>query len=89
MLNGLIARTKVRYMNRILHKQIYAGLFEIIKDKNCYYHSSVGKDYSHLTEEGKEAVVRWLEMAAWEMLKLEEAELDARAKKLVWDELKR
>lgn len=76
-------------MNHILHKQIYAGLFEIIKDKNCYYHSSVGKDYSHLTEQGKEAVVTWLEMTAWEMLKIEEAELDKRAKKLVWEELKR
>ena len=89
MLNGLIAHTKARYMKHILHKQVYAGLFEIIKDKNCYYHSSVGRDYSHLTEDGKAAVVKWLEMAAWDMLKLEEAELDARAKKLVWEELKK
>ena len=76
-------------MNHILHKQIYAGLFEIIKDSKCYYHSSVGRDYSHLTEQGKEAVVKWLEMTAFEMLKLEEDELDQRAKKLMWDELKK
>lgn len=89
MLNGSIANTKARYMKHILHKQVYAGLFEIIKDRECYYQSSVGRDYSHLTEQGKEAVVKWLEMTAWEMLKLEEAELDARAKKLVWQELKK
>lgn len=89
MLSGLIANTKARYMKHILHKQIYAGLFEILKDRECYYHSSVGKDYSHLTANGKEAVVKWLEMMAWEMLELEKAELDARAKKLMWDELKK
>ncbi len=76
-------------MKHILHKQIYAGLFEILKDRDCYYHSSVGKDYSHLTINGKEAVVKWLEMMAWDMLELEKAELDARAKKLMWDELKK
>jgi hypothetical protein len=89
MLSGLIVRTRVRYMNHILHKQIYAGLFEIIKDKNCYYHSSVGRDYSHLTDEGKEALVKWIDAMAYEMIELEEKQLDARAKKLMWDELKK
>jgi len=76
-------------MNHILHKQIYAGLFEIIKDRDYYYHSGVGRDYSHLTERGKEATVKWLNMMAYEMLELEKAELDARAKKLMWEELKK
>ena len=76
-------------MNHILHKQIYAGLFEIIKDRDMYYHSGVGRDYSHLTERGKEAAVKWLNMMAYEMLELEKAELDARAKKLMWEELKK
>ena len=89
MLSGLIANTKVRYMNHILHKQVYAGLFEIIKDRECYYHSSVGREYSHLTEQGKEALSKWLELVAWEMLELEKKQLDARAKKLMWEELKK
>jgi len=76
-------------MNHILHKQIYAGLFEIIKDRDMYYHSGVGRDYSHLTERGKEATVKWLNMMAHEMIELEKAELDARAKKLMWEELKK
>ena len=89
MLSGLIAHTKARYMNHILHKQIYAGLFEILKDKDMYYHSPVGKDYSRLTEKGKEALVKWLELMAPEMYELERKQLDARAKQLVIDELKR
>jgi hypothetical protein len=71
IVGGLIAVTRERYMNHILHKQIYAGLFEIIKDKDCYYHSNVGRDYSKLTERGKEAVTKWLELMAWEMLELD------------------
>ena len=76
-------------MNHILHRQIYAGLFEILKDHKLYYNSSVGKGYSYLTEEGKSAVVQWLELMAPEMYELEKKELDARAKKLVWKELKK
>ena len=89
MLSGLIARTKVRYMNHMLRKQIYAGLFEIIKDEKMYYHSAIGKDYSHFNEAGKEEVIKWMELMAWEMIKLENQELDIRAKKLVWEEIKK
>ena len=89
MLSGLIARTKARYMNHILHRQIYSGLFEILKDKELYRHSTVGRDYSHLTESGKEAVAKWIDLMAWEMLELERKELDARAKRLMWEELKK
>ena len=49
-------------MNHVLHKQIYAGLMEVIKDRNLFYHSSVSKDYCHLTEQGKEAVTKWIEL---------------------------
>ena len=76
-------------MTHILHKQIYAGLFEIIKDREYFYQSSVGKEYSHLTEKGKEATVKWLSLMAWEMLELEKQQLDARAKKMMWEELKK
>lgn len=76
-------------MNHILHRQIYSGLFEILKDKELYYYSHVGKGYCHLTDQGKEAVTKWIDLMAWEMLELEKKELDARAKKLMWEELKK
>lgn len=76
-------------MTHILHKQIYAGLFEIVKDKTCYYHSPIGKDYCRLTEAGKEAAIQWLTNMAPMMLELEKTQLDERAKKLMWEELKK
>lgn len=76
-------------MSKILPNQVYAGLFEILKNKQLYYHSSVGSNYSHLTEEGEKAVVEWVKIMAPEMYRLEQAELDARAKKIVWEELKK
>jgi hypothetical protein len=76
-------------MNHLLHKQVYSGLFEIVKDRKYYYHSPIGKDYCHLTDEGKVAVAKWLELMAPEMQELEQQQLDAHAKKLMWEELKK
>jgi hypothetical protein len=76
-------------MVKILPNQVYAGLHEILKNKNLFYHSSVGGHYCHLTEAGKEEVIKWVELMAPGMYKLEQDELDARAKKLVWAELKK
>ena len=39
LVSGWVARTKANYMHHILHKQIYAGLFEIIKDKKEIFSS--------------------------------------------------
>ena len=36
--------------HNMLHRQIYAGLMEILKDSNYYYHSK----YSTLKDPGKE-----------------------------------
>lgn len=76
-------------MSKILPNQVYAGLFEIVKNQKYYYHSKVSSDYCHLTEEGRAEVAKWIELMAPGMYKLEQDELDARAKKLVWDELKK
>ena len=76
-------------MNHILHKQIYAGLLEIVKDSNHYYNSSVGSSYSYLREDGEKAVLEWIKLMAPKMLELEEKQLDARAKKIMWEELKK
>jgi hypothetical protein len=76
-------------MNKVLPNQVYAGLFEILKDQRLYYNSSVGADYSHLTEEGEKAVLKWVNLMGPEMHKLEKALLDARAKQMVVEELKK
>lgn len=75
-------------MNKVLPNQVYAGLFEILKDQRLYYHSKVGHDYCHLTDEGEKAVIAWINLMGPEMHKVEKAVIDARAKQLVWEELK-
>jgi DNA-binding PadR family transcriptional regulator len=62
---------------------------EIVKNKELYYYSTVGKSYCYLTDRGKEEVTKWMDLMAWEMIELEKQELDARAKKLMWEELKK
>ena len=76
-------------MNKVLPNQVYAGLFEILKDHRLYYYSKVGSEYCHLTEEGEKAVVKWANLMGPEMHKMDQAVLDARAKQLVVEELKR
>lgn len=89
MLDGLILRMKVHYMNKLLPNQVYSGLFEILKDQRLYYYSKVGADYCHLTEEGEKALISWINLMGPHMHKLQQQELDARAKQLVFDELKK
>lgn len=66
----------------------YGGLLEMINNRNYFYKSSVGKDYSHLTDAGKQAVAEYIDMIAWKMIEAENAELDKRAKEMVLKELK-
>ena len=89
MLSGLITRIKVYYMNKLLPNQVYAGLYEILKDQRLYYYSKVGNDYCHLTEEGEKQVIAWINTLAPHMHKLEEEEFKKRAGELVWSELKK
>lgn len=67
----------------------YGGMLELLNDRNYYYKSSVGKDYSHLTDDGKQAVVEFMDMIAWKMIEAEDADLDRRAKEQVLEQLKK
>jgi len=68
---------------------IYGGLEEILNNRNYYYHSSVGAAYSHLTDEGREAVVEFMDLMSWKIKEANEVDLDNRAKKQVLDQLKK
>ncbi len=76
-------------MNPILHKQIYAGLFEIIKDNRYYQYSSFGDQYCKFSDEGAKEVMNWINIMAPKMIELENQMLDKRAKDLVVKELKK
>ena len=68
---------------------IYGGLEEILNNRRYYYHSSVGLGYSHLTDEGKVAVLEYMDLMAWKISEANEVDLDTRAKQQVLDQLKK
>jgi hypothetical protein len=67
---------------------IYGGLEELINNRNYYYHSSVGRDYSHLTDEGKVAIVEFMDLMSWKIKQANEEDLERRAKEQVMNALK-
>lgn len=67
---------------------VYGGMMEIMRNRQYYYHSSVGSVYSHFTEEGREVMMEFLNTMGGKMMEAEHQELDARAKEMVMDQLK-
>lgn len=76
-------------MNKIFANQVYAGLFEILKDSTFYYYSKIGDNYCHLTPEGEKAVLEWVNLVAPEMHELHHRLMDERAKQLVIEGIKK
>lgn len=74
--------------NGLLKDLVYAGLIELLHNKKYYYHSTIGLDYSHLTDDGKTAIVDLVNIVAPHIIKAREQEFDERAKKMVMDGLK-
>lgn len=72
-----------------LKEMMYGAMEEMLQNNRFYYHSSIGSNYSHFTEEGKANMAEFLELMAHEMKKCREKELDTRAKNIVMQELKR
>ena len=70
--------------HNVLHRQIYAGLMEILKDSNYYYHNK----YSTLKDPGKEEIIKFINMMAYHMIEEDNQQLTERAKKIVWENLK-
>ena len=67
---------------------LYGGISEILSNRQYYYHSSIGAEYSHFTDAGKAAMADYLNIMGAAMIKAEEASLNKRAKDLVINGLK-
>lgn len=90
IVNGLIVRIKVNSMSHeIFKKQIYASILELLNDPKMYYYSTVGPTYCKLTEEGKVALLEYVEIMAPYMVAKEKKHLQDMAKDLTWKELKK
>jgi len=76
-------------MDKIAIKELlYGGINELAHNKKFYYHSTVGSNYCHWTDEGAQALTEFLNTIAVNIFEAEAAELDKRAKELVINGLK-
>lgn len=76
-------------MDRQAVKELmYGGIMELMRNRHYFYHSTVGAEYSHWTEEGQKALTEYMHLIGYKMLQAEEAELDKRAKDMVLKNLK-
>ena len=67
---------------------VYGGLEELLNNNRYYYHSSIGRDYSHLTDLGRQAVSEFMDIIAYKICEAREQDLEQRAKQQVLDGLK-
>ena len=67
---------------------MFGGLNELMNNRRYYYHSGVGQAYSHWTDEGKEALVEYMNVMGWKLKEAEEASLVQRSKEMVMNGLK-
>ena len=76
-------------MSSLHKKQVYAGLMEIISSNKYYYYTTTCNNYCKLTEDGKTAIIEYMEQMAPYMIQKEQQEFESRAKSTVWNELAR
>jgi hypothetical protein len=75
-------------IRRDVEKMIVGSIKEIIRDRQYFYHSTVGPDCCHLTDEGKDAIIDIVNILAPRLIKAEAEEDIERSKQLVLDQLK-
>ena len=88
MLVGLMSRIVGGSLSNLYKRQVYAGIMEILRDNKYFYRSIVGDNYSHFTDDGARELVKFVNLMAPEMLRIEKQELDDRARELVTQALK-
>jgi len=81
------------YKGFVMDKQaikelMYGGIKELMNNRHYFYRSSVNKDYSSFTTEGREVVQNFILDMARYIYEAEDRELDRRAKDMVMKELK-
>ena len=67
---------------------MYGGIYQLMKNRDYYYYSSAGSDYSHWTDIGKTVLSEYMNLMAHKMMQVGEVELNQRAKDLVVKGLK-
>lgn len=83
---------KTSMKKHVLKDQLYGTILEMTKNPKLYYISTISTknhEYSNWREEGRAEIQEFIEDITRKMLVAEQEELDARAKELVFKELKK
>ena len=67
---------------------VYGSLLELSKNRLVWYESSIDPRYSHLTDEGKEAIIQVIENMFRELQAIEQEVIKETAKQQTIDSLK-
>ena len=67
---------------------VYGAMLEITKNPRLWRSSPVGREYCHLTEEGREVIVDLMQDILRTVDVLEKKAIDQRAKEIVFETLK-
>lgn len=67
---------------------MFGGVAELTRNPNYYYHSSVGSNYCHWTDAGKQALQEYMDLMAYKIYEADQESLNTRAKELVIKGLK-
>jgi len=67
---------------------VYGSLLELSKNKLVWYESSIDPSYSHLTDDGKEAIIPIVESILREIRVIEQQVINETAKQQTMDALK-
>lgn len=75
-----------RSMNKDI---IYGSLMELSRNNRVWYESSTSPEYSHLTDDGKKAIIHIVEDMFRGLQRIHQDELKEEAKKQMLEELKK
>jgi hypothetical protein len=76
-------------IRRSMHKDmIYGSLMELVKNARVWHESSVSPEYSHLTEDGKAAIIHVVEEMFRGMQTIHNQEVKEEAKRQTLESLK-
>jgi acid stress-induced BolA-like protein IbaG/YrbA len=76
-------------IRRSMHKDmIYGSLMELVKNQRVWHESTVSPEYSHLTEDGKAAIIHVVEDMFRGMQTIHKQEVKEEAKKQTLESLK-
>ena len=88
VLGGLKLAKNYRLAQDANKSVVYGALVELTKNPKLWKHSSVGREYSEFTPEGREVIADLIQDILRTIDVLDRKALDQRAKEVVWSELK-